>query len=85
MAGFSARPKHCICSPGNSNGVRGCFLSNTFVAQCEMGALVADELLVQVLFVLLDIVDNGLNGGSGAGGNIPVSELSDQTGELFTL
>ena len=67
-------------SPGKSKAVRGCLWSKTLVAQCEIGDRVADELLVHVLF---DVVgDNGLNGGSGTGGKMPLSDSSDHTGDI---
>ncbi len=50
-----------------------------------MGDRVADELLVQVLLVLFDVVgEMVLNGGSGAGGKIPLSDSSDHTGDMLT-
>ena len=71
-------------SPGISNGVRGCFASKTFVAQCD-SERVAEELLVQVLLVLFDMVgEMGLkDGGSGTGGKTKSSDPSDHTGDMF--
>jgi hypothetical protein len=73
-------------SPGIDNGVFVCWPSKTLVAQCDIGARAADELLVQVPLELFDKVgDIGVHdsGGSGAGGNIVLFESSDQTGDMF--